>query len=59
MIDISLQIWGGLLRSLGLIPRRLRRLKIRSTAKIPRLSEAKVEPQARWLATGFFILSSE
>ncbi len=41
-----------LLRSLGQIPRRLRRFKDRSSAKIPRLSEAKVEPKREGLPWG-------
>jgi len=44
-----------LLRSSGQIPRRLRRFKDRSSAKIPRLSEAKVEPKRAGLAPGNFI----
>jgi hypothetical protein len=41
-----------LLRSSGQIPRRLRRLKDQSSARIPRLSEAKVERKREGLPRG-------
>ena len=46
-----------LLRSSGQIPRRLRRFKDRSSAKIPRLSEAKVEPKREGLPRGILFPS--
>ena len=40
------------MRSSGQIPRRLRRLKDRGSARIPRLSEAKVERKREGLPRG-------
>ena len=45
-------VHGFLLRSSGQIPSRVRRFKDRSSAKIRRLSEAKVEPKREGLPRG-------
>ena len=50
---------SSLLRSSGQIPRRLRRFKDRSSAKIPRLSEAKVEPKREGLPRGILLQKKE
>ena len=49
----------NLLRSSGQIHRRLRRFKDRNSAKIPRLSEAKVEPKREGLPRGILLKNLE
>ena len=47
---------ASLLRSSGQIPRRLRRFYNRNSEKIPRLSEAKVEPKREGLPRGILFV---